>query len=193
MKLPSALLLAVGLSTTIASAQTTPPATSTTPESKSPPAKVQIVIPSKDATPAKDAIPAKDAKAAPAKDAKKDPKKDAKKKEDEMGKIEGMEIPRPNGGYLGIRIVDGVWRLTFYNAKRKPIPPDVARVTLRWPAVYKAGDERTVLSPGGDANSMTAPKVVRPPLTFKLFITLLNPGGDGTDVAVENYTIDFRQ
>jgi hypothetical protein len=186
MKLPFALLLATSLSTAVAWAQTSTPATSTVPDPKSPPAKIQITAPANDSK-------AAPAKTAPAKDAKKDPKKDAKKKEEEMGKIEGMEIPRPSGGYLGIRIVDGVWRLTFYNAKRKPIPPDVARVTLRWPAVYKAGDERTVLSPGGDANSMTSPKVVRPPLTFKLFITLLNPGGDGTDVAVENYTIDFHQ
>jgi hypothetical protein len=123
----------------------------------------------------------------------KDTAKDGKAVAEEMGKIEGMEIARPNGKYLGIRIVDGVFRLTFYNEKRKPIAPDVTRAALRWDAKYKAGDERTVLNPGGDENSLTSSKVVRPPLTFKLYITLLATAADGTDVAVENYPIDFRQ
>jgi hypothetical protein len=175
MKLHPALLLVVGLSGAVAIAQTTPP-----------PTKIQL-------TPVAPA--SKDAKAAPAKDAKdakKDPKKDAKKKEEEMGKTEGMEIARAGGGFLGVRVVDGLWRVTFYNAKRKPTPPDVARIALRWDAKYKVGEERVVLNPGPDANSMTHPKVVRPPLTFKLFITLLASSPDGTDAASENYTIDFR-
>jgi hypothetical protein len=129
------------------------------------------------------------AKAPPGKEAK----KDGKLAEEEMGKIEGMEIARPNGKYLGIRIVDGVFRLTFYNEKRKPVTPDVSRATLRWDAKYKAGDERTVLNPGGDEHSLTSSKVVRPPLTFRMYITLLGTAADGTDVAVENYPIDFRQ
>jgi hypothetical protein len=176
MKLHPALLLVVGLSGALAMAQTTPP-----------PTKIQLT-PAAPAKDAKGAPAAKDGKAAPAKD----PKKDAKKKEEEMGKTEGMEIARANGGFLGVRLVDGAWRVTFYNAKRKPVPPDVARMALRWDAKYKLGEERVVLNPGGDANSMTHPKIVRPPLTFKLFITLLASSPDGTDAASENYNLDFR-
>ena len=42
-------------------------------------------------------------------------------------------IARPNGTFLGIRVVDNVWRLTFYDKKRKPMAPDVNRAALRWP------------------------------------------------------------
>jgi hypothetical protein len=53
--------------------------------------------------------------------------------------------------------------------------------------------ERTVLNPGGDKNSLTSALVVRPPLNFKLFITLLKEGSPEGDNAGETYTIDFRQ
>jgi hypothetical protein len=128
---------------------------------------------------------------APAASAGKDAK--GKKKEDEMGKVLGIEIARPDDRFMGIRVVDGVFRLTFYNAKRKPTPPDITRAVLRWDPKYKIGEERTVLNPGGDENSLTSSKVVRPPLTFKLFITLLTAASDGTEKATETYTVDFRQ
>lgn len=186
MKPFPALALVLSLSTAFALAQTT----------SAPKTKIQIA---NDPAPAPAAPAAKDTRApAPAaKDTKVVPKKDEKKKEEkkkeEMGKIEGMEIARANGGFLGVRVVDGMWRLTFYNKMKKPTPPDVARAVFRWDAKYKLGEERLVLNPGGDQNSMTHPKTVRPPLTFKLFITLLSTAADGTDAASENYTIDFRQ
>lgn len=192
MKRCPALVLAVGFATAFAVAQTS---TEPAPPPKSSPVKIQIAP--EPAPSAKDpkADAKKDSKADPKKDAKTDPKADAKKKKEEaMGKVEGMELARPNGaGYLGIRVVDGLWRLTFYNAKRKAVPPDVARAALRWPATYKVGDERMVLNPGGDANSLVGVRVVRPPLSFKLFISLLTQGPDGNDIVTENYTIDFRQ
>ncbi len=58
---------------------------------------------------------------------------------------------------------------------------------------YKVGDERAVLNPGGDEHSLASVSLVRPPLNFRLYITLLGTGADGTETAVENYTVDFRQ
>jgi hypothetical protein len=137
--------------------------------------------------------PAPKSGAPAAKDAKKDAAKDAKKKEDEkMGKVEGMEIPHGKG-FMGLRVVDGTFRLTFYNEKRKPVPPDVSRVALRWDAKYKVGEERLILLPGGDANSLTSSKVIRPPLTFKLFMTLIKDVESGGEPKTETIVVDFSQ
>lgn len=128
--------------------------------------------------------------------APKEPKKDAKKKEDEIGKIDGMEIARGGNRYLGIQIVGGKFKLSFYDAKKKPVSPDVARAALRWDPRYKLGMERVVLTPGGGPNSLTAEKFVRPPYNFKLTIVLLGEAAgnpESVEPAGETYVIDFRQ
>jgi len=108
-------------------------------------------------------------------------------------KIEGITIPRANGGFLGLQVVNGVFDLTFYDAKKKVISPDVDRAALRWDAKYKVGQERTVLNPADDGKSLTSPKVVRPPLTFKLFITLVKAAAAEENPVNESYAINFRQ
>jgi len=40
-------------------------------------------------------------------------------KDDEEGKIVGVEIGRANGGFLGLSIASGGFKLAFYNAKKK--------------------------------------------------------------------------
>jgi hypothetical protein len=129
--------------------------------------------------------PASNAKVAP---------KAAAKKEEPMGKISGIEIKR-GAGYMGIELVGPNFKLTFYDAKKKPmdIPPGIARAALRWPVNYRqGGDERAVLNPGPDGKSLTSGKAVRPPHIFRLFITLLGP--DGTDESsAENYAVDFHE
>jgi hypothetical protein len=111
-------------------------------------------------------------------------------KEEEPPKIEGQEIKRGDR-YLGIAVVNGTFKLTFYDAKKKPIPADVVRAVLRWPVKYQKADERTVLNPAGDGKSLTSGKVIKPPLLFKLYITLI-PKDGSEDSATENYQIDFR-
>jgi hypothetical protein len=119
------------------------------------------------------------------------PGKEAKKDEP-PAKIDGQEIPRGDR-FLGLQVVNGVFKLSFYDAKKKPVPPDVARAVLRWDPKYKVGQERTVLNPGGGINSMTSEKAVRPPYNFKLFITLLKQATEGEDPVGETIVIDFRQ
>src|SRR4051812_5320057 len=52
---------------------------------------------------------------------------DAKKKKDEgMGKIEGIEIAHGKG-FMGLQIVGGTFKLSFYDEKKKPTLPDVTR------------------------------------------------------------------
>jgi hypothetical protein len=105
-------------------------------------------------------------------------------------KIEGIVLNRPKGGYLGLTLDGGCFKLSFYDAKKKPAKVDVARATARWPVRYKAGDEHTVLLPAGAGTALTSAYHVRPPYAFKLYLSLFAASGDN---AVESYVIDFRQ
>ena len=113
------------------------------------------------------------------------------KKEEPPLKIAGMEIPRGQG-FMGLEVVDGNFKLTFYDAKKKPVPPDVARAAFRWDTKSKSGPERVLLTPGGP-NSLSSPKTIRPPYIFKLFITLLKDEAGDDYAAGESFVIDFRQ
>jgi hypothetical protein len=118
-----------------------------------------------------------------------EPKKDdGKKKEEAVAKIEGIEIPHGKG-FMGIQLVSGTFKLSFYDEKKKPTPPDVARAILRWKVNYQPTDERTVLNPDG-GNALTSGQVVRPPYTFKLFMTLMK--GEGDAAATESVSVDFH-
>lgn len=105
-------------------------------------------------------------------------------------KILGIAVARPNGGFLGILVEDGKFKISFYDAKKKPAKVDVARATARWPVHYKVFDERTVLNPKADGTALTSPTFVRPPYVFKLYLSLLV---EGSEDAAESYVIDFRQ
>jgi hypothetical protein len=126
--------------------------------------------------------------------AKKDDKKksEEKKKEEGEGKIEGIEIKRGKG-FMGIQVVNGNFKLTFYDEKKKPtpIPAEVARAVLRWNTGYQQKDERAILNPGEDGKSLTSTKTVKPPLNFKLHI-VLQPAGAAEESASESFVVDFH-
>lgn len=113
----------------------------------------------------------------------------AGKKEEPPAKIEGMEIARGTKGFLGLQIVDGNFKLSFYDSKKKAIAPDVGRAVLRWTPNYKPGTEIYVLGPG-TGKALTVAKTVRPPYAFKLFMSLFV---DGSEEPVESYVLDFKQ
>ncbi len=136
-------------------------------------------------------LPAQTAPGAKGKSAPKQEKKDQKKTEEEMGKIEGMVIARPNGHFLGLTVEGGQWKLAFYNEKKKPEPVDVTRAAARWVIPLKGDNERTVLNPGSDGQSLVGSRFVRPPYNFKLFLTLIKGEGEAAE-AVENYSVDYR-
>jgi hypothetical protein len=124
------------------------------------------------------------AKSAPA--TKTDPAKKA------PPKIEGTEVSRGEKGFLGVQIVDGTFKINFYDAKKAPMAVDVARALLRWDPKNKVGQERVVLNPSSDGKSLTSPKPIAPPYNFKLFIVLSKQTEDGQDPTPETYAIDFR-
>jgi hypothetical protein len=110
------------------------------------------------------------------------------KEDGKEGKIVGVEIDRANGGFLGLSIAGGGFKLAFYDAKKKPVAIDVASGVARWQPQQKKGNELAPLSPSGDGKALASSKFVQPPHTFKVYLTLFNAAGD----AVENYTVDFR-
>lgn len=103
--------------------------------------------------------------------------------------IEGVTIARPSGGFLGLQITSGKFVLSFYDAEKTKVAPDVPRAILRWPVQYQPQDERTMLTAGGDGTSLTSVKTVRPPHNFKVFISLFAEGGE---TAVETYSVNVQ-
>lgn len=114
-----------------------------------------------------------------------------KAEKNEEGKIDGLVIPRGKG-FMGLQVVNSVFKLSFYDEKKKPVAPDVDRAALRWDPRYKVGEERTVLLPAADGKSLSSEKNIRPPYNFKLFMTLIKET-DGQPPVNETFTVDFRQ
>lgn len=121
-----------------------------------------------------------------------EPKKKEEPAKKEEPKINGIVVARGEKGFLGVEIVGGAFKITFYDKKKNKVAPDVARAALRWDAKYKVGQERLVLNPDGDGKSLSSPKTIRPPYTFKLFITLIKEATDAEEPVGETHVIDFR-
>ena len=108
---------------------------------------------------------------------------------EEPATIEGVELARKNGGFLGLTVEGPRMVLKFYDTEKKPVDMDVARAAARWDPVTKSGDVRSVLNPGADGKSLVSTPVVQPPLVFKVYLTLLDANG----VAVESFVADLRE
>ena len=163
-------------------ASPTPPAEGASPEvtPKTPPPKAAVRIP-----------PPSKAQVEKSKAEKSAPKK-AEPVVKEEPKIKGVAVPRGEKGFMGVEIVGGCFKISFYDLKKKLIPPDVARAALRWDAKYKVGQERLVLNPDADGKSLSSPKTIRPPYNFKLFITLIKEASEKEEPVGETHVIDFK-
>ncbi len=117
------------------------------------------------------------------------PAADAKKIEEP--KIEGIVIARPNGTFLGLKIEDNKFKLSFYNKKKKPMQVDVARASLWWNPNFTVSRERTVLNPTPDGKSLDGGIPIRGPHAFIVHLALIQGDGDAAD-ATEAYTVDFK-
>lgn len=109
--------------------------------------------------------------------------------DEEKPKVDGIEIARANGTFIGAK-VDGVRLvLKFYDKDKKPAAVDVARASARWNPVTKKGEERSVLNPDGSGNALVSTPTVQPPLVFVVYVTLLDSEGKG----VESFIVDLRK
>jgi len=118
-------------------------------------------------------------------------------KKEAAPKIAGIVIARANGKFLGLTLEGGSFKLSFYDKDRKAVPADFPRALARWNPNYKQGSERMILNLSSDGQSLVGPRPVRPPHTFKLYLTLLaaspaNEDGSGGEQAGESYVVDFR-
>lgn len=174
--LAKSLLLAasVGMVIPIYAETTVTPAPST-PTPAKPPAKTPPVSTTK--PPAKPAKPAKPAPApAPAPETPADIQ------------LPGIVQPRPSGGFLSLEVVDGKFKISFYDAKKKPVAADVARAAAHWRTNRKITEEHAVFNPSSDGKSLVSAGFARPPFVFGIRVNLLNEEG----TAVESYLIDMR-
>jgi len=108
--------------------------------------------------------------------------------QEKEGTIAGTSVKRDQGGWLGVEIKGGSFRLTFYNDKKKPIPADRTSAVFRWPVHYQPNDERTQLVPGDDPSVLVSTYPVKPPLSFRLHIALFADSLRDP----EGYILDFR-
>ena len=117
-------------------------------------------------------LPAETKPITPAAPAKPGAKAKVEVKKEAESVIPGQIIPRANGTFLGLEIDGGNFKLSFYDAKKKPMSPDVARAAARWPNSRHAdqGPNRTVLNPNG--NALVGNKNVQPPFSFTVFISV---------------------
>ena len=106
--------------------------------------------------------------------------------------IEGIVVPRGTLGFMGVQIVNSTFKISFYDAKRKPVKADVTRALLRWDSKARSGSERVMLNLSDDGKSLGSSRNIRPPYLFKLFITLLKDSAAGEEAAGETHVVDFR-
>jgi hypothetical protein len=102
--------------------------------------------------------------------------------------LPGSVIERADGGFLSLSLEGNKFKLAFYDAKKKPIAADVVRAIARWDPVNKSGEERSVLNPSEDGQTLRGNVFVRPPFTFRVFLALI--GADGN--VVESHIVKFR-
>jgi|GEM_PF-639600 len=173
--LAKSLLLAasVGLAGPL-SADTTVTPTPPSPAPAKPPAKTPPAKPTKPAN----AKPAKPQPAPPA----------AKAENPEDIKLPGIVETRPGGGFLTVEVEGGKLKVSFYDAKKKAIPADVARASAHWRSNRKIMEEHTVLSPSGDGKSLVSAGLARAPYVYIVYLTLLSEEG----TAVESYNVDMK-
>ena len=106
--------------------------------------------------------------------------------------IPGLTIPRANGGFLGLQIDDSSnFKLSFYDAHKKPMAPDMASATLHWTPLGKKEIIFVSLTPASDGVSLTSERFIQKPWSFKLYISLFAQSTSST--AAENYIVDFSQ
>lgn len=89
--------------------------------------------------------------------------------EEKIGKIEGIEIARKGGGFLGIKTEGVVLRVTFYDEKKKPVAADAVRIAARW---KDSKPRNTVLLPVAP-ETLASPSVISRPFNYIIFLTLI--------------------
>lgn len=79
-------------------------------------------------------------------------------------KILGAVITRADGTFLGLEVVAGNFKLSFYDAEKKAIAPNVSQARATWPNPRGQGNLRTMLNLS--ENALVGAKPVLPSYTY---------------------------
>jgi len=99
----------------------------------------------------------------------------------------GVNVERQSGGWINVQTPGAQMVVRFFDAKKKPVPPDVIRATARIRYAAKSDITRTVLNRDGDV--LVSPNNVRPPHNFLVTLTLLH--GDDEAAVTEVFNLKF--
>jgi len=102
--------------------------------------------------------------------------------------IPGTVITRADGGFLSLTVEGLHFKLSFYDAKKKPVAADAVRAIARWDPVNKAGEVRSILNPTDEGKALKGNVAVRPPYVFKVYLSLIG----AEDKVLESHVVDFR-
>ncbi|MDD2765485.1 MAG: hypothetical protein PHE83_16105 [Opitutaceae bacterium] len=98
----------------------------------------------------------------------------------------GKNVPRAGGGRLNVEAVNTRLVIKFFDADKKPVPPDADRGVVRFRYTSKR-DEYAVLNREDDT-LVTSARKVRPSHNFLVLLSLF--AGEGVD-ATEFYTFKY--
>ena len=90
--------------------------------------------------------------------------------------IDGLEFPRANGTFLGLKFQGVQLKITFYDAKKKKVPADAVRIAARW---QDHKPRRAVLLPA-DSSTLLSPPVFKQPYDYRIFLVLI--GADDAEL-----------
>jgi hypothetical protein len=89
--------------------------------------------------------------------------------------------------------------LKFFDAKKKPVAPDVARAFVKFRPSGRRPENRTLV-PTADGMSLSGGRPLRPPFVFRAYISLIPETGgpdvgdddeDGEVVSMEQYQVNY--
>ncbi len=104
-------------------------------------------------------------------------------------KILGTVVTRADGTFLGLEVVAGNFKLSFYDAEKKAIAPNVSQARATWPNPRGQGNLRTMLNLS--ENALVGANPVLPPYTYDVRLVLLQGTGEQQQV-VESFVVPFR-
>jgi hypothetical protein len=100
--------------------------------------------------------------------------------------LAGTLIQRPNGTFLQMVMEGNRFHFYFFDAEKKPMAPDVDRISVRMRSV-RDKPRFTVAVPFEGINGLRAPYFVTPP---HIFIAYLNLMRDGVEDPVETHVVN---
>ncbi|MEZ5275344.1 MAG: hypothetical protein R3F07_03055 [Opitutaceae bacterium] len=106
--------------------------------------------------------------------------------EDPVPELGGTLIKRPDDTFLQLLMEGNRIHIYFFDKEKKPISPDVDRITIRIRSV-RDKPRFTVAVPFEGINGLRAPFFVKPP---HIFIAYLNLMRDGVEEPIETYVVN---